>query len=423
MKSLSLVSGEFVESRRRPSGVGPFARRAVSSRLERVRNGQIVVCEDGRHRSFGTLTDEMPLTTLLTVHDSRFFTEVAFGGDIGAAEAWIRGYWSCDELVNLVRILLRNRHVLDRLNAGAALLSRPVRKILHRLNRNTLSGSRRNIAAHYDLANDFYALWLDRTMMYSSAVFERPDMTLEEASVAKLDRICRKLRLSPADRVLEIGTGWGGFAVHAAKHYGCHVTTTTISSRQYEYVAERIRREGVEDRIELLQCDYRDLRGRFDKLVCIEMIEAVGWDYQPLFFQQCSRLLEADGEMLLQAITIADQNFDAYMNRVDFIRRYIFPGGCLTSVTAMLDLLTRATDLRVVHLEDIGPHYARTLQLWRERFESRLDRIRALGFDEQFIRLWRYYLCYCEGAFLERVIGDVQMHLVRPRARADVIGF
>lgn len=423
MKSLSVASSERPESRRKPTGIDQVARRVVRSRLEQLRDGQVVVSENGRNESFGHLTDEMPLTTLLTIHDPRFYSEVAYGGPVGAAEAWIHGDWSCDELVNLVRILLRNRHVLEDMNRGTALLSWPLRTIAHRLNRNTRTGSRRNVAAHYDLGNEFYALWLDRTMMYSSAVFERPEMSLEEASVAKLDRICRKLGLSATDRVLEIGTGWGGFAVHAARHYGCHVTTTTISRRQYEYVTERIRRAGLEDRIELLLCDYRDLEGRFDKLVSVEMIEAVGWEFQRTFFEKCSGLLLPHGQMLLQSITIADQNFDRYRNRVDFIRRHVFPGGCLTSVTAMLGLLTRATDLRVVHLEDIGPHYARTLKHWRSRFEAALDRIRALGFDDEFIRMWRYYFCYCEGAFLERVIGDVQMHLVKPGASADVVGF
>jgi cyclopropane-fatty-acyl-phospholipid synthase len=421
MKTVSAGARGIPGKRRKPSGFDQFARRAVRARMELVKDGQIVVCENGRHETFGALTDEMPLTTLLTLHDPRFYPEVAFGGVVGAAEAWMQGYWSCDELTNLVRILLRNRHVLTDMNSGAAVFSRPVQKILHRLNRNTRAGSRRNVAAHYDLGNEFYALWLDRTMMYSSAVFERADMTLEEASVAKLDRICRKLALKPGDRILEIGTGWGGFAIHAAKHYGCHVTTTTISRRQYEYAGDRVRREGLKDRIELLSSDYRDLTGRYRKLVSIEMIEAVGWEYQQRFFEKCSELLEPDGEMLLQSITIADQNFESYRDSVDFIRRYVFPGGCLTSVTSMLQMLTAATDLRVVHLEDIAPHYARTLKLWRERFEASLDRLRMLEYPETFLRMWHYYLCYCEGAFLERAIGSVQMHLVKPRACPDVV--
>ncbi len=423
MNSVSVGSRGLLERRRKLSGFEQFARRAVRSRMQLIQNGQLVVCENRRHDAYGSLTDEMPLTTLLTINDTRFYPQVAFGGVLGAAEAWMQGYWTCGELTDLVRILLRNRHVLTNLNAGAAVFARPLQGILHRMNRNTPTGSRRNIAAHYDLGNDFYALWLDRTMMYSSAIFERSDMSLEEASVAKLDRICRKLSLQPGDRVLEIGTGWGGFAIHAAKHYGCHVTSTTISERQFDYAQERVRLEGLGDRVRILDLDYRELEGQFDKLVSVEMIEAVGWEYQERFFRKCSDLLKADGQMLLQSITIADQNFDSYRSSVDFIRRYVFPGGCLTSVTSMLQFLTSATDLRVVHLEDIAPHYARTIGLWRERFEASLDSVRALGYPEEFVRMWQYYLCYCEGAFLERAIGNVQMHLVKPNARPDVVGF
>lgn len=423
MKSASIRSREYLGNKGRSTRFHQFARRAVRARLEQIQNGQVVVREGGLHEAFGQLTDEIPLTTVLTIHDPRFYSEVAFGGAIGAAEAYMQGFWSCDELTNLVRILLRNRHVLGEMDTGFATLSRPLLKFVHRLNRNTRSGSKRNIAAHYDLGNDFYGLWLDRTMMYSSAVFERPDMELEDASVAKLDRICRKLRLKESDRVLEIGTGWGGFAVHAAKHYGCHVTTTTISRRQYEFATELVEREGLSDRIELLLRDYRDLQGVYDKIVSIEMIEAVGAEYQSVFFRQCSDLLEPHGEMLLQAITIADQNYDAYLRRVDFIRRYIFPGGSLTSTSSMAQSLTQATDMRIIHLEDIAPHYAETLRRWRDAYTARLDDVRALGYSEEFIRMWTYYLCYCEGAFIERAIGNVQLHLAKPNARVDVTRF
>jgi cyclopropane-fatty-acyl-phospholipid synthase len=288
---------------------------------------------------------------------------------------------------------------------------------LHALNRNTRHGSRRNIAAHYDLGNDFYSLWLDPTMMYSCAWYGSEDTPLEEAAVAKLDRICRKLALSPDDRVMEIGTGWGGFAIHAARNYGCHVTTTTISREQHDYAKQAIRDAGLEDRITLLFRDYRDLEGRFDKLVSIEMIEAVGHEYQAQFFGKCCELLEPHGQMLLQAITIADQRFDSYKNSVDFIKRYIFPGGCLTSVTAMSNLMTRHTDMRAVHIEDIGPHYAATLRHWRERFFANIDRVRGLGYPDEFVRMWDFYLSSCESAFIERAIGDVQMLIMRPHAR------
>lgn len=422
MKSVSIQSSEFARTVPKPSRLDKLARAAVRKRLGLVGEGQLVISENGRHRVYGKPSDELPLTAHLRINDPRFYSEVAFGGVIGAGESYIQGFWDCDDLTTLVRILLRNRQVLNSMNAGFGRLTIPVQKFLHWLNRNTHTGSRRNIAAHYDIGNEFYALWLDRHMMYSSAVFESPDMTLDEAAVAKLDRVCRKLRLAPSDHVLEIGTGWGGFAVHAARNYGCRVTTTTISGAQYRHARRAIAAAGVDSQVTLLQSDYRELTGTYDKLVSIEMIEAVGWQYQDRFFRKCCELLAPGGEMLLQAITIADQYYEAYRTSVDFIRRYIFPGGCLCSVTAMTRSLTAETDLRVVHLEDIGPHYARTIRCWHDRFEARLDEVRAQGYSESFIRLWRYYLCYCEGAFLEHAIGDVQMHLIRPWARVDVAG-
>jgi cyclopropane-fatty-acyl-phospholipid synthase len=257
--------------------------------------------------------------------------------------------------------------------------------------------------------------------MYSSAVFERADMTLEAASIAKLDRICRKLDLKPSDRVMEIGAGWGGFAMYAAGRYGCHVTTTTISPAQHALAKSRIAGAGLTDRIELLLTDYRDLTGQYDKLVSIEMIEAVGYQYYDTYFRKCSELLKPEGMMLLQAITIADQRYEAAKRSVDFIQRYIFPGSCIPSVTALCSEVARATDMRVSHLEDIGPYYATTLRLWRERCVDNVERIRGLGYPETFIRMWEFYLCYCEGGFIERVIGDVQVLLVKPQARPQPI--
>jgi cyclopropane-fatty-acyl-phospholipid synthase len=292
-----------------------------------------------------------------------------------------------------------------------------MRRALHWANRNSRDGSRRNIAAHYDLGNDFFALFLDETLAYSCGVFEREDATLHEAQLAKFDRICRRLRLTAADHLLEIGTGWGGLAIHAAARYGCRVTTTTISREQHALAAQRIAQAGLEDRVTLLLEDYRDLDGSYDKLVSVEMIEAVGHQYLDDYTAQCSRLLAPEGAMLLQAITIQDQFYEAALESVDFIQRYIFPGSFIPSVTAIVDSVRRSTDMKVFHLEDIGPHYATTLGRWRTSFLARLDDVRRLGYPESFLRMWDFYLCYCEGGFLERQLGDVQMLLTKPRCR------
>jgi cyclopropane-fatty-acyl-phospholipid synthase len=421
---LASVRSEAVETNDRPSTLlERFARKMVQASLAKLEAGQVVISENGEHSTFGKLTDDFPLTAQVRVNDPKFYTDIAFGGSIGAGEAYINGYWACKELSDLLQILIRNSDVLERMDSGLALVSAPLQKVLHLLNRNTRNGSRKNIAAHYDLGNDFYQLWLDRTMMYSCAYFESQDTALEDASIEKLDRICRKLNLGTDDTVIEIGTGWGGFAIHAAKHYGCHVTTTTISREQHDYAARAIREAGLEDRITLLFEDYRDLEGKYDKLVSIEMIEAVGHEYHETYFRKCCDLLKPDGQMLLQAITIADQRYEGYKKDVDFIRRYIFPGGCLTSVTDMTRTMTEHTDMRVIHLEDFGVHYAWTLREWHDRFMARLDEVFELGYSESFVRMWQFYLAYCEAAFLERAIGDVQMLMMRPGARRDRIQY
>ena len=403
----------------RPSALDKLARRAVLSRLEGLEAGQVTIAEGDEQTAYGRRTADFPDAVLIRVHSPRFYSDIAFGGSVGAGEAYINGYWSTDDLTGLLRLLLRNRAVLEQMDKGLAIISRPLKKFVHALNRNTRKGSRRNIAAHYDLGNDFYQLWLDPTMMYSGAYFDAPDTSLDTAAVAKLDRICRKLDLSAGDSVIEIGTGWGGFAMHAAANYGCHVTTTTISRQQHDYAKRAIAEAGLDDRITLLFKDYRDLEGRFDKLVSIEMIEAVGHEYHGTFFRKCCDLLKPDGQMLLQTITMADQRYERYKRGVDFIKRYIFPGGCLTSVTDMSRVLTENTDMRVIHLEDIGPHYATTLRHWHDRFFARLDEVRALGYSEAFIRMWQFYLAYCESAFAERAIGNVQMLVMRPGARRE----
>ncbi|GAB4174171.1 MAG: cyclopropane-fatty-acyl-phospholipid synthase family protein [Wenzhouxiangellaceae bacterium] len=397
------------------------ARRILLGMLQRLHTGALTVVDGQDRWHFGPGGD--PSVTL-TVRHPDFYADAVYGGSIGVAESYMLGHWEADDLIALIRLMVRNREVIDGIDEhGLARLATPLRKAAHWLNRNSRSGSRRNIAAHYDLGNDFFATFLDSSWMYSCAIFEQPSMTLAEAQTAKLDRICRKLRLSAQDRVLEIGTGWGGFALHAARHYGCHVTTTTISRQQHELAAERIRQAGLQDRITLLFDDYRDLEGQYDKLVSIEMIEAVGHQYYDTYFECCARLLKPDGQFLLQAITIADQRYEAAARNVDFIQRYIFPGSTIPSVSALLASATRASDLRVFHLEDIGPHYATTLRCWRDRFMSSLDRIRELGCDEQFIRMWEFYFCYCAGGFAERALGDVQMLLVKPGARpAPLLG-
>jgi cyclopropane-fatty-acyl-phospholipid synthase len=395
-----------------------MARRAVFSNLEKLVYGAITLSENGERRRFGK---DGPRATV-SVNNPKFYTDLAFGGSIGAAEAYMSGFWSAEDLTALVRIIVRNRDVLAGMEGGFAAVTRPVHALLHRLRKNTRAGSRRNIAAHYDLGNDFYRLWLDRGMTYSCNIFDREDATLEDAAHAKYERICRKLALGPGHHVLEIGTGWGGFAIHAAKHYGCRVTTTTISRQQHDYADERIRQEGLGDKIELLSEDYRNLEGRFDALVSIEMIEAVGHHFLDTYFRACSRLLQEGGVMALQAIIIHDQAYEAQLRSPDFIKRYIFPGSFLPSISAITTSVARATDMRLQDLEDITRHYPPTLRAWRERFLENVDAVRALGYPESFIRLWEYYLCYCEGGFLERYIGDVQMIFTKPGWRGQTAG-
>jgi len=401
----------------RPSFLDALARRAVHARLAGVRHGQLTLLDAGESTHFGTRDAICPLAATVRVHDARFYGDLAYGGSIGAGEAYMQGHWSTDDLTAVIRILLNNRGIVDGMETGTARLAAPVRKALHWFNRNTRTGSRRNIAAHYDLGNDFFALMLDPSMMYSSAVYERADMTLAEAQHARLDRICRRLALRPQDHLLEIGTGWGGMAIHAARTTGCRVTTTTISREQYTAAKERVAAAGLADRIEILLEDYRDLTGTYDKLVSIEMIEAVGHAYYDTYFAQCARLLRPEGAMLLQSITIADQRYESARRSVDFIQRYIFPGSCIPSVTAMAASLTRASDLRIVHLDDIGPHYATTLRHWRENLGRNIEAVRALGYSDTFLRMWEFYLCYCEGGFAERALGDVHMLLAKPGFR------
>ncbi|MDY6946310.1 MAG: cyclopropane-fatty-acyl-phospholipid synthase family protein [Pseudomonadota bacterium] len=389
-------------------------RDALLGQLQHLEHGEITVVESGQVHRFGRHTAECSLSATVEVLHPQFWADAAFGGTTGAGEAYIHGHWRSDELTTLIRIMVLNRKIMQNMEGGFAFLTAPLRRIFHWMNRNSKDGSRKNIAAHYDLGNDFFQLFLDDTMAYSCGIFEAPEATLQEASLAKFEAVCRKLQLKPTDHLVEIGTGWGGLAIYAARKYGCRVTTTTISKEQFALAKERVAAEGLGERIELRLDDYRDLTGQYDKLVSIEMIEAVGHQFLDTYIAKCASLLKPDGAMLIQAITIQDQIYQDALKSVDFIQRFVFPGSFIPCVTAITDAVTRATDMKVNHLEDIGPHYATTLRMWRENFFANIGRVRALGYPEEFIRLWDYYLCYCEGGFAERQLGDVHMLMVKP---------
>ncbi|MGF6112054.1 class I SAM-dependent methyltransferase [Pseudomonas frederiksbergensis] len=393
---------------------GSLLRRGVLRQLTHLKHGQLVVIEDGERQVFGTAGGH--LLGEIHVLDAAVWGLVASNGSIGAGEAFIHGYWTSPDLTAVVRVFVSNLEVLDALEGGMAKLGRPFVQGLHWLNRNTRKGSQKNIAAHYDLGNDLFEQFLDPTMMYSAAQFLSPDDTLEQAQLNKLERICQKLDLKPSDHLLEIGTGWGSMALYAAQHYGCKVTTTTLSKEQYAFTAQRIDALGLQDQVTLLLSDYRDLTGQYDKLVSIEMIEAVGHRFLPTYFKQCAHLLKSNGLMLLQAITIREQRYEQAKTSVDFIQRYIFPGGALPCVQKMLEIVSRDTDMNLLHMEDFGLHYARTLRLWHENFRRAHGRLSELGYDDSFLRLWEFYLCYCEGGFLERTIGTAQLLLAKPAA-------
>ena len=395
-----------------------LARRLVLRALAHLRGGELVLVEADARLTLGALVPGRPLRAVVEVRSARFYRQL-LRGSIGLCESYMDGLWECDDLVALTRIAALNVGALDRLRRALAPVLIPVQRWARWLARNTPGRARRRIAAHYDLGNELFALFLDRTMMYSCAVFESPHATLEEASLAKLERVCAKLDLRPEDHLLEIGTGWGGLAAYAAKHHGCRVTTTTISREQHAYACRRVREEGLDDRVTVLLQDYRELTGTYDKLVSIEMIEAVGWQYFPTFFRRCSELLADDGAMLLQAITIDDRAYQVEKAGRSFINTYIFPGGCLPSMEIISRSIARVTDLQQVHLEDITAHYAMTLERWRERFLAAGERLSELGYDERFRRLWELYLCYCEGGFRERRIQDVQLLLAKPGYRSQ----
>ena len=408
MKTLTL--DHLPESVRRKDGwLITLIKKKFYANFSKLKHGSITFI-DGDFRLQCGNSDE--LSTTVEVHDDRFYTTLAAGGAVGASEAYMQGLWTCDQLTSLIQVLLRNTPVLAGL--GNAAYKKPLYKLLHLMNQDSIHGSKKNIAAHYDLGNKLFENFLDPTMTYSAGFFEQSDSTMQQASTAKLDRICQKLALSESDHVVEIGTGWGSFALHAARNYNCKITTTTISEEQYQLACQRIKDAGMQDRIEIVKKDYRLLTGQYDKLVSIEMIEAVGLAYLGNYFEKCASLLKPAGKMLIQAITIADQRYEFSKRNVDFIQRYIFPGGALPSVTALTNTATNETDLRMTGLEDITEHYATTMRKWREKFYLNVEQIKQLGYDNRFLRMWEYYLCYCEGGFEEKSIGCVQAEFTKP---------
>jgi cyclopropane-fatty-acyl-phospholipid synthase len=405
--------------------------RAVRSRLKRIVSGSLTIETPSGSERFGKPARPAAADVVVSaggsleranpdahgtvvVHDERFWTALALRGSVGAGEAYAYGWWTSPEPTDVVRVLVANHTALEGMEKGLARLSLPMLKAFHWLRDNSRSGSKKNISAHYDLSNDFFGLFLDPTMTYSSAYFDRRDASLEAAQVAKIDRLCERLNLGPSDHLLEIGTGWGGFARRAALKFGCQVTTTTISKEQHAFAVKRISEAGLDDQVEVLLRDYRDLKGQYSKIVSVEMIEAVGARHYGTFFETCARLLEPGGALAMQAITIHDAHFERARKAVDFIQRHIFPGSCIPSVTALSQAASRSSDLRPVHMEDIGTHYVPTLRIWRDTLRGRREEALAMGFDEDFLRLFDFYFCYCEGGFAERHISVA--HLTYARA-------
>ncbi|GGE73120.1 cyclopropane-fatty-acyl-phospholipid synthase [Streptosporangium jomthongense] len=414
MENLNTSANGIVKPQQSASLTSRIARGLVIQQLKQLGEGTLTIREHGMSDLvFGDGNSSHKVAELVVHHPSTW-RDLLTGGSVGAAEAFVAGDWSSPDLVALLRFFTRNVERMNQFEDRFSWVTRPALKALHWLNRNTRDGSRKNISAHYDLGNDLFETFLDPTMMYSSAIYPSDEATLEEAAVFKLDTICRKLDLKPGDRVIEIGTGWGGFAIHAAKHYGCHVTTTTISREQLELAQERVRREGLENRITLLFDDYRDLAGQFDKLVSIEMIEAVGPQFLDSYFSQINTLLKPDGLALVQAINMPEQRYQRALKNVDFIQRFIFPGSFIPSFGAMLESVCNQTNLVLTHAEDTGFHYARTLRDWCDRFMANREKLESMGYDQAFRKLWHFYFAYCEAGFSERAIGVSQLVFAKP---------
>ena len=399
-----------------PTRIDLLLRKGFLDKLAHLENAVLTISDDlGEYELGSEGTDG--LRARIDVLDMSFYRQVALGGSIGAAESYMDQAWQADDLCSVIQILVRNRDLLDSMEGGLATVANQLLKLWHSTNRNSQQGSRKNIAAHYDLGNELFALFLDQHSMYSSATFYQAEQSLEQAATAKLERICQKLDLQPEDHIVEIGTGWGGFAIYAAKNYGCRITTTTISKEQYQAAQQRINDAGVAGLVTVLMEDYRNLQGSYDKLVSIEMIEAVGHHYLDTYLKQCAALLKPNGLALIQAITIEDRYYHQALHSVDFIKRYIFPGSFIPCVSVIIASATHCSDFRLINLEDQGESYALTLNHWRKRFMAALEQVRAQGYNEEFIRMWEFYLCYCEGGFKEKSISNVQLLLAKPSNR------
>lgn len=403
-----------VHDHRRPprSRFTAWLKKQLFKQLHGIKNAHLIIMEGEQRHHFGEELSDLQVS--IVVHDDAFYSALALQGSVGAAESYSRGEWDCEELTRLIRVFVRNRDWLDSIENGSARLKNMLLKIGHYFNKNSQRGSEKNIAEHYDLGNDLFRLFLDERMMYSSAVYQRAEDDLETAAERKLKIICEKLQLNDRDHVIEIGTGWGGFAVYAAKNYGCRVTTTTISEQQYQYAKNLVEQAGLANQITVLKKDYRELTGRFDKLVSIEMVEAVGHQYLATYLEQCDALLNEEGLALIQAITIEDSRYHQALKSVDFIKKHIFPGSFIPSISTLVATAGNHTRLKLINLEDIGDSYARTLADWRRRFNQQTGVLENLGYDREFRRMWRFYFCYCEGGFIERAISDVHLLLAKP---------
>lgn len=413
--SLSTIGGQTIDK---------FCRKILLQKLQKIKIGRIEIKESGNTFVFGDQHASKDLSATMIVLHPRAYSRIALGGSIGAGESYRDKDWDttseANALTNLIRLFVLNRETLEDIDNGFGSLLSPVQKYLHRMRRNSVEGARKNIKAHYDIGNNFFELFLDSTWMYSSGIFNSPDATLEEASTEKIDRICRMLNLGPEHHVLEIGTGWGGFAIHAAKYYGCRITTTTISDEQYKFAGERIKLEGLTEKINLLCEDYRNLTGTFDKIVSIEMIESVGLDHIDTYFKKCQSLLREDGEMMIQSITIQDQFYEYARKNVDFIQTHIFPGGGLPSIGSLSLSIAKNSQLRICNLDDFGLHYARTLNQWSQNLKKNHEEFIKRGYPEELYRLWQFYFSYCEGGFLESSVGCIQLKLLNAQAKSKI---